>query len=207
VENYWHLGRWFRIPVAMHWTVLLAFPWLWLWSRSLVFAAIGFAAFVPLKLVHEFGHAFMARRRGLTVDGITINFLHGETSHAYPRNERDDILIAWSGVLAQALVLLLAGALEFGVEEISNPWVLLVAEPVLTVWTVWNGFLMIVALLPIGPMDGHRAWRLIPYLRKSAERRRRSAKVVKLDPARRRKLQQDSEQIASDIINKLGKKK
>ncbi len=207
MENYWHLGRWFRIPVAMHWTVLLAFPWLWVWSQSLVFALIGLAAFAPLKLVHEFGHAAMARWRGLTVDGVTINFLHGETSHSYPRNERDDILIAWSGVGAQALVLLLAWALEFAVGEASNPWLLMVAGPVLTVWTTWNAFLMIVALLPIGPMDGHRAWRLFPYLRKSMERRRRSAKVVKLDPARRRKLQQDSEQIATDIISKLGKKK
>jgi len=207
VENYWHLGRWFRIPVAMHWTVLLAFPWLWLWSRSLVFAAIGLAAFIPLKLVHEFGHAFMARRRGLTVDGISINFLHGETSHGYPRNERDDILIAWSGVGAQALVLLLAWGLEFALAGVSNPWVLTIADPVLGVWTAWNGFLMIVALLPIGPMDGHRAWRVFPYLRKTLARRSRGGKVVKLDPARRRKLQQDSEQKASEIISRLGKKK
>src|ERR1700757_3151548 len=96
----------------MHWTVLLAFAWLWVWSRSLVFAAIGLAAFIPLKLLHEFGHAAMARRRGLAVYDITINFLHGETSHAQPRNERDDILIAWSGVAAQAVLLLLAWVAE-----------------------------------------------------------------------------------------------
>lgn len=207
MENYWHLGRWFRIPVAMHWTTLLAFPWLWVWSRSLVFAVIGFAAFIPLKLLHEFGHASMARRRGLAVDGISINFLHGETSHSYPRNERDDILIAWSGVSAQALVLLLAWAADYALAGVSNTWVLMATDPVLEVWITWNAFLMIVALLPIGPMDGHRAWRLIPYLRKSMQRRRRSGKVVKLDPARRRKLQQDSEQKASEIISQLGKKK
>ena len=208
MENYWHLGRWFRIPVSMHWTVLLTLPWMWLWMRSLVAALIGFAAFVVLQLAHEFGHAAMARWRGLTVDGITLNGLHGQTSHSYPRNERDDILIAWSGVGAQFLILLLALGIGQLLDAVATPWWLAVAAgPVLTVFTLWNIFLMIVALLPIGPMDGHRAWRLIPYLRKSMQRRRDGGKVVKLDPVRRRKLQQDSEQIASDIISKLGKKK
>ncbi len=208
MENYWHLGRWFRIPVSMHWTVLLTLPWMWLWMRSIVAALIGFAAFVLLQLAHEFGHAAMARWRGLSVDGIILNGLHGQTSHSYPRNERDDILIAWSGVGAQFLILLLAIVAGQVLETISAPWwVEMIASPVLTVFTLWNIFLIIVALLPIGPMDGHRAWRIIPYLRKTMTRRRRSGKVVKLDPARRRKLQQESEQKASEIINQLGKKK
>ena len=208
MENYWHLGRWFRIPVSMHWTVLLTLPWMWLWMRSIVAALIGFVAFVVLLLAHEFGHAAMARARGLSVDGIILNGLHGQTSHSYPRNERDDILIAWSGVGAQFLILLLALAAGQVLETISAPWwVGTIAQPVLTVFTLWNIFLIIVALLPIGPMDGHRAWRIIPYLRKAMAGRQRSGKVVKLDPARRRKLQQESEQKASEIISRLGKKK
>ncbi|HZR37779.1 MAG TPA: hypothetical protein VFA75_20575 [Nevskia sp.] len=104
LENYWHLGRWFRVPVAMHWTVLLAFPWLWLWTHSVLMALIGLGGYVLLLAAHELGHTMMARQRGLTVDGITLNGLHGDTSHGYPRNELDDILIAWSGVGAQAVL-------------------------------------------------------------------------------------------------------
>lgn len=208
MENYWHLGRWFRIPVAMHWTVLLTFPWLWLWMQNVVAALAGSVAFLILLIAHEAGHAAMARARGLSVDAITLNGLHGETSHGYPRNERDDILIAWSGVGAQAVILLLALlAQEFLWPAAMPVWLMLVGGAMLQVFTVWNIFLIIVALLPIGPMDGHRAWRLIPYLRKSMRQRGRGGKVVKLDPARRRKLEQNSERMASDIISKLGKKK
>jgi hypothetical protein len=207
VENYWHLGRWFGVPVSMHWTVLLAFPWLWLWTQSVVMALIGLGAYVLLLIVHELGHTMMARWRGLGVHDITLNGLHGETSHDYPRNERDDILIAWSGVGAQAIVLLLALAVTPLLRAGGSAWIGYFSAPVLMVFTLWNMFLMIVALLPIGPMDGHRAWRLIPYLRKSAARRGGGGKVVKLDAARRRKLEQNSEQIATDILNKLNKKK
>jgi hypothetical protein len=149
----------------------------------------------------------MARWRGLSVDGITIDFMHGQTSHAYPRNERDDILIAWSGVGAQLLVLLLAWAGESALGGVYQPWLLLVAGPVLMVWTQWNIFLMIVALLPIGPLDGHRAWRIIPYLRRSMRGNRSTGKVVKLDAARRRALEQKSEKLTADIIQNLTKKK
>lgn len=207
MENYWHLGRWFRIPVSMHWTVLLVFPWLWLMMQSVVGALVGSVAYALLLVTHEFGHAAMARRRGLSVEDITLSGLHGQTSHSYPRSELDDILIAWSGVGAQLLVLLLALIARYFLQDTASPVVGLIAGPALMVFTLWNLFLMMVALLPIGPMDGHRAWRVIPYLRKQMQRRRRSRKVVKLDPERRRALERKSEQIASDVIQKLGKKK
>jgi len=207
VENYWYLGRWFRIPVSMHWTVLLVFPWLWLMMQSIVAALIGSLAYLLLLVTHELGHAAMAHWRGATVEGITLSGLHGQTSHAYPRNELDDILIAWSGVGAQLLVLLLAMTARYFLLDTGSPIVSFIAGPVLMVFTLWNLFLIIVALLPIGPMDGYRAWRIIPYVRKSLQRRRRSRKVVRLDPERRRALQKKSEQMASDVIQQLGKNK
>ena len=191
----------------MHWTVLLVFPWLWLMMQSIAAALIGSLAYLLLLLAHELGHAAMAHWRGATVESITLSGLHGQTSHAYPRNELDDILIAWSGVGAQLLVLLLALTSRYFLQDLDSPLISFIAGPVLMVFTLWNLFLMIVALLPIGPMDGYRAWRVIPYLRNSLHRRRRSRKVVRLDPERRRALQKKSEQMASDVIQKLGKKK
>ncbi len=207
MENYWHLGRWGRIPVSMHWTVLLIFPWLFLWLNDWLAALIGSGAYFLLLLAHEFGHAAVARWRRVAVDGITLNGLHGETSHAYPRSTGDDILIAWGGVAAQVLVLLLT-LLATPWIEFSSHAVWTVAAPVIMVFTRWNLFLMVVALLPIGPMDGRRAWAVIPWLRQRFRRRGSSGgKVVKLDPAKRRALQQQSEKAAADILQKLGKKK
>lgn len=207
MENYWHLGRWFRIPVAMHWTVLLIFPWMWLIMQSWTAALIGGFTYCLLLVAHESGHAAMARWRGLQVQGITLNGLHGETAHDYPRNRRDDIAIAWSGVGAQFLCLLLGIVLAYALQDVPGTGLWLLLGPVIDVLTRWNLFLIVVALLPIGPMDGHRAWKLVPLLRESLRRGRRGGKVVKLDAARRRKLEQSSERAAADIISKLGKKK
>ncbi|MDE0855881.1 MAG: hypothetical protein OSA97_15815 [Nevskia sp.] len=207
MQNYWYLGRWLRIPVSMHWTVLLALPWLWLMMGSVVAALVGSAAYFVLLVAHEFGHAAMARWRGCAVEGITLSGLHGETSHSYARNQRDDILIAWSGVGAQLLILLLALAATPLLQAGAGPLLSLLAYPVLMVFTRWNLFLIIVALLPIGPMDGHRAWRVIPYVREALRRRGRSGKVVKLKPARRRALQKESEKMAADILDKLNRRK
>ena len=206
MRDHWQLGRWAGIPVAMHWTVLLAFPWLYLMLGAWLPALIGSAAYFLLLLAHEFGHAAMARWRRVTVEAITLNGLHGETVHGYARSAGDDILIAWSGVAAQAVLLLLALIAGPYLETASSPVVGVIADPVLLVFTRWNLFLMVVALLPIGPMDGHRAWAIIPWVRQRLRRRRSSGKVVKLDPARRRALQQQSEKAAADIIQRLGKK-
>ena len=207
MENYWHLGRWFRIPVAMHWTVLLIFPWMWLLMQSWSAALVGGLTYCLLLVAHEFGHVVMARWRGLAVYSITFSGLHGETAHAQPRSRGDDIAIAWSGFGAQLLCLLLGLGLMLGTDGVHSPAAWLVLAPVIDVLINWNLFLMVVVLLPIGPMDGHRAWKLIPLLRESFRRRGRSGKVVKIDAARRRKLEQNSEQMTADIISKLGKKK
>jgi Zn-dependent protease len=191
----------------MHWTVLLALPWLYLMFNAWLPALVGSAAYFLLLLAHEFGHATMARWRRVGVDGITLNGLHGETSHGYPRSAGDDILIAWGGVAAQAVILLLTLLAGPYLEASSSRAVGAIAGPVSVVFTRWNLFLMVVALLPIGPMDGRRAWAVIPWLRHSLRRRQRNGKVVKLDPARRRKLQQQSEKAAAEIIQKLRKPK
>jgi Zn-dependent protease len=204
--DHWQLGRWGGVPVALHWTVLLAFPWLYLMLNDVLAALIGSAAYVLLLLAHEGGHALMARWRRVPVEAITLNGLHGDTAHGYPRSSGDDILIAWGGVLAQLLVLLLSLLAAPYLESAGNRLLWMVSAPVLLVCTRWNLFLMIVALLPIGPMDGRRAWAVIPWLRQRLRRRRSSGKVVRLDPARRRTLQRQSEQAAADIIQRLDKK-
>ena len=42
-QDYWQLGTWGRIPVAMHWTVLLNFAWLYIIFMDLLATLIGAA--------------------------------------------------------------------------------------------------------------------------------------------------------------------
>src|SRR5579885_512008 len=180
MENYWNLGRWAGIPVSMHWTVLLAFPWLFLWTRSFIGAAIGSAAFLALLIAHEFGHVLAARWRKVYVEEIRLYGMHGHTALGYKRTEVDEAWIAWGGVAVQFVLLLLAYFAEAALPIFPSPLLQLIAGPVLAVLTTWNIFLMIVALLPLGPMDGQAAWRAFPLMREALRRKRRAAGAPKL---------------------------
>ena len=206
MNTHWSLGRIGGLPVSLHWTVLMAFPWLFLWMHSVVAALIGTGAFVAMQLLHEFGHVLAARWRGLAVYSIELSGLHGETARAAARSEKDEVIVAWGGVVAQLLLLALAAAAGPLLMGTGSAIALLIAGPVLVVWTQWNVFLMIVALLPIGPMDGSAAWRVIPLLRGSLNSRRSPQKVVHLTPAKRRHLQAESERKAAEILDRLKRK-
>lgn len=210
-QNYWQLGSWRGVPVSMHWTVLIVFVWLYLFFWDLLATAIASVAFFALLVVHEFGHVAVLRRRKIAVEGIELSGIHGKTSHGWA-SEADTIAVAWGGVAAQAIVLLLALAAAYALDGRTSLLLSMVAGPVLFVFTKLNILLMIVALLPLGPFDGHSAWAIIPRLRKAARKRRELAKVVKLfpekglSPEKRRELEASSEKAATELIDKLAKK-
>jgi Zn-dependent protease len=171
-KDSWDLGTWGRIPVSMHWTVLLAFAWLYLFTWSLLATAIASAAFFVLLVAHEYGHVFVLRRRRIAVTGITLYGIHGETRYnEYAAKPGDVVAVAWGGVAAQALILAVAALVRFTVDFSSMPLAAVIAGPVLMVFTTLNVFLMIIALLPIGPFDGHAAWQAIPRMRKAVRRK------------------------------------
>jgi len=209
-QNYWQLGTWRRIPVSMHWTVLIAVAWLYLFFWDLLATAIASAAFFALLVAHESGHVAVLRRRKIAVESIELFGIHGRTSHGWA-SATDEILIAWGGVGAQLVVLLLALAIGYVLEPLASPIVWLVAGPVLFVFTKLNIFLMVVALLPIGPFDGQSAWAVIPWLRRTIRRRRATREAAMfperdLPPEKRRKLEESSTKAAAELLEKLGKK-
>ena len=210
-QNYWQLGRWAGVPVSMHWTVLIAFAWLYLVFWDLLATAIAAVAFFALVVAHEFGHVAVLRLKNITVESIELSGLHGRTAHGWA-GEADDILVAWGGVAAQLVVLLLALVAMVFVPLQSLPGLALVTGPILFVFIKLNVFLMVVALLPLGPFDGHRAWAVIPWLRKKLRKRRQTASNVKhfpekkLSPEKRRQLETQSTQAASELMDKLSKK-
>jgi Zn-dependent protease len=210
MRSSWKLGRWRGVPISLHWTVLIGIPWFYYETRSLAGTAIAFVAFCFLIFVHELGHAAVARWRGVKVEGIRLFFIHGTCTTEEPYYELDDVLIAWGGVAAQFVVLVIA----FGADLLlaafapSGHWL---ASSVLRVFIGANLFIMIVNLIPVAPFDGFKAWRILPILRDwwqrtswAASLRRRSAAR---ETARTKELEAKSERIAADIIDKLKKRK
>ena len=206
----WQLGQWRGIPISLHWTVFIGIAWFFYQTRSLLDTAVAFFAFCFLLLVHELGHAALARWRQVEVHEIQLLFLHGNCSHEQPAYELDDVLIAWGGVAAQFVILVIALAADVLLATLS-PSARELSSPVLHVLIGTNVFIMIVNLIPVAPLDGAKAWRILPILAEWAKEtswahrwRRRSAAR---EAARGKKLEADSERIAADIIDKLKKRK
>jgi Zn-dependent protease len=210
-QSHWQLGTWGRIPVSMHWTVLLIFVWLYLFFWNLLATAIGSAAFFALLVAHEFGHVAVLRRRKIAVESIELSGLHGKTSHGWA-SPSDEILVAWGGVGAQLVVLLLALAAGYALDLRTSPVAATIAGPILFVFIQLNIVLMVLALLPIGPFDGHAAWAAIPRLRNKIRKRRQLARDIQLfpekslSPEKRRELEENSTKAAAELMEKLSKK-
>ena len=219
-KDAWELGTWGRIPVSMHWTVLLSMAWLFLFTMNPVGWIVAAICFLGLLVAHEFGHVYMLRRRRVPVVAITLYGLHGETHYdEYSlKKASDSTAVAWGGVAAQAVVLVVAVAI-YALVDLPAPWLAPVASAAMLVFTFINIFLMVLALLPIGPFDGHAAWAFIPRMRAKAKKKQQKAAVAKAKPAappppppepevqlseeQQRELDQSAERQAAELIKKL----
>jgi Zn-dependent protease len=100
-------------------------------------------------LVHELGHALVARRRGVPITGIELHFFGGAAQMAaMPRRPIDEIAIAAAGPAVSLALAALFGALALSTG----------AAPLLLVAAV-NLLLGVFNLLPAFPSDGGRILR------------------------------------------------
>lgn len=146
----WRLGRLlgFPIEVSSSFLLLLGVVMLWLGGLWGLFAV---ALVFSSVLLHELGHAVVARRLGVPVSSIGLHFFGGAAQMASsPRSAQDEIWIAAAG---PAVSLVLAG-LGFGAGA-------LVGSPLLGMVGWINLVLAIFNLIPAVPMDGGRILRAL----------------------------------------------
>lgn len=209
-QGSWSLGRWRGVPVWLHWSVWLGLAWFGIRYRALVPALLTFIGFFGLLAIHELGHAIAAQSRRVRVYEIRLYLLHGLCRHAAPARERDDVFIAWGGVLAQAIVLVMALAASFTVAALSPALSILLA-PLFRVLVWTNLWIIAFNLLPIAPLDGHRAWRVLRPLRASLAARWRGAidgttrwfRIAR----RRRAMKRDAENKVVDLMERIKKER
>jgi stage IV sporulation protein FB len=147
------------IPIRMHWTTPLG---------ALVFTGFSlnplvWIGFVVVVLVHELGHAACVRFYGHTVTAIEVNGLGGHCEWAGDPTAKEDAVVASGGVVAQGLLFL--GTILVLTMIGPTPWFLGGIE---RAFTSINLGMIAMNLLPIPPLDGSRAWTLIPLV--AAER-------------------------------------
>ena len=214
-QDSWSLGTWGRVPVSMHWTVLLAFAWMYLVFMDMALMLLSIPFVFLLFAVHELGHVLMLRRRKIGVTGVSLWGIHGETSYnEYAAKPGDVVAVAWAGVGAQVVLMLLALAVVQLVPFGAIPFGSAISQVMYVVLVKLNVFIMIIALLPIGPFDGHAAWQVIPRMRARFKRPRKAKPApatpppppepeARLSEDERRELDKSSEQAAADLMAKL----
>lgn len=162
------LGRLFGIEVHIHFTFLLLLGFIglshWMVDRRLGAAASGMIVFLCLfacVLLHEYGHALMARRYGIPTKDITLLPIGGVARlERMPDQPFQELYVTLAGPAVNLAIALLLGAwltLTRSWEPLptpSNPQGGL-AQQLL----VLNMFLVLFNLLPAFPMDGGRVLR------------------------------------------------
>lgn len=176
------IGRLGGIDVYLHFTflLLLGFVALTHWqSTQRIEAAVGGVAFVAALfgcvLLHEFGHALMARRYGIATRDITLLPIGGLARlEKMPEKPIQEFWVALAGpgvnvVIAAILLIWLAATDGFVPADQLSVTGGSMRQRLLTV----NLFLVAFNLLPAFPMDGGRVLRAV--LAASMGRRRATA--------------------------------
>jgi Zn-dependent protease len=173
--GYLRIGRFAGTPVRVHWTTPFG---LWAFG-GFSYAPGAWVALAALFVVHELGHASLVRRARLHVDAIEVHGFGGECRWSGNASPETRARIAWGGVLAQVVVLVVAA--------LATPFVgsgPLRAE-ILETLTATNLLIIALNLLPIAPLDGADAWKIVRYLFVSPKRAalRREAAAIERELA------------------------
>ena len=144
------LGTLFGFPVHVNLTFLLLLAVVGLTMGGAVAIAVVLLAFASV-LLHELGHALVARHLGVRIDRIELHFFGGAAQMTdHPRNAGDEIAIAAAG---PAVSFALAG-LSVLLAQVSGLGIFDLLARINLILGAFN-------LLPALPMDGGRILRAL----------------------------------------------
>src|SRR5436190_7783321 len=154
-------------------------------TTAYLVAVASVLSFFASLVLHELGHALVARRSGLPVAGIDLWALGGITRAGEPRTPGMELRVALAGpavTFAVIVVCVIAGRIATSGSHFLHAALAsggVHATPVL-VWLSWvaaiNGLVLIFNLIPAFPLDGAR----------SPTRRSGGARATATAPRRRR---------------------
>ena len=151
----WRLGQMFGFPVEINLSFLLLLALVFVGFGGLAGVVVVGLAFGSV-LLHELGHAVIARRLGVHVAGIELSFFGGAAKMAHmPRNPDHEIAIAAAG----PAVSLMLGGLGLGLGSVLHVPLLGFSLFATIGWI--NFVLAAFNLIPALPMDGGRILRAL----------------------------------------------
>lgn len=147
------------IPITLHWSlalivVLLVFDW------GLPGVLAGVLLFGSV-LLHELGHALVARHFGLPIRGITLHLLGGAAvMERHPRTPREELLIAAAGPTVSLALGLVGLSVLFASGLAADPFAA-GFQALVPYFAFLNLAMGVFNLVPALPMDGGRILRAL----------------------------------------------
>jgi stage IV sporulation protein FB len=155
-RGWWTIGHLRGAPIRVHWSLPLGAL---LWS-NFSFAPAFWLSFTLLILVHELGHALFVLRFRLGLSEVALHGLGGYCAHERSGSRYEESVIAWGGVLAQLALFVVVQLVSWGLGPPRSAH----AAQALHVLTTTNLWVIALNLLPIGALDGAKAWPLVGML-------------------------------------------
>lgn len=180
-----YLGKMFDIPVYLNWSFFLLFivntitnifsDYTWV---QIIYENVFLLTIFACVVLHEFGHALVARRFGIQTKNITTYIIGGVARlEKIPYNPREELWITIAGPLVNIAIFLLL-----------LPFILLIDLPENNVYINYKTFLPILGLsnlfialfnlLPIFPLDGGRLLRALLQIKLGRLRATNIASVI-----------------------------
>ncbi len=171
------VGTLLGVPIRIHVTFLLLFVWFGAVSSDQGGGFLGGVIFLTLLfgcvVLHELGHATMARRYGVHTSEIVLYPIGGVARLDHIPSGKAELLIALAGPAVNLVLAgLIAGGMVLFAVKISPPNAesLVSGTPILWQLLTANIMLFLFNLLPAFPMDGGRVLRAALSLRLGQER-------------------------------------
>ncbi|HEU5062210.1 MAG TPA: site-2 protease family protein [Solirubrobacterales bacterium] len=123
-------------------------------SALLLFASI---------LLHELGHAVVARRQGVEIEEIDLWLLGGVARMSgYPERATDELRFALAGPAVTFIIALLFGAILLALPAATPDWL----QAVVAYQAIVNAIILVFNLIPAFPLDGGRVTRALLWWRR-----------------------------------------
>lgn len=146
----WRLGALLGFPIHVGLGFLLLLGFVAIWRGGLVGVGLVLLAFASV-LLHELGHAVVARRLGVRVESIELGFFGGAARMvSLPTSARHEIAIAAAGPAVSVVL----AALGLGLGAVTGVELIALIGWINVVIAAFN-------LIPALPMDGGRILRAL----------------------------------------------
>jgi Zn-dependent protease len=181
------VGRFAGVDVFMHFTFILLLGWVamvhWRQGQSLTAALAGvlfILAVFACVVLHEFGHALMARRYGIKTRDIILLPIGGVAR--LEKLPTDPIQELWVALAGPAVNVVIAVALFIWLRATASleplQTLTITTGPVLERIMAVNVFMVVFNMIPAFPMDGGRVLRALLATRREYGRATQTAATI-----------------------------